>query len=124
PAHDRPPRGAGEYPPARLHLVVKLGESSKTRERAEDCHDRLEFPRIHVLTVSCDVPPAREDEARPRTRMVEHRLDGSRRVLVHAPRCEHNEHSVAACYSAFDDLPVVRRSRYDRDALLEGIELL
>src|SRR3954454_3406142 len=77
-AHDGPPRVAGEHPPARLHLVVEVGEASETRERGEDLHDRLELPRIHVLAVARDVPPAREDEARARRRVVEHRLGRSR----------------------------------------------
>jgi hypothetical protein len=33
-AHDRPPRVAREHPPARLHLVVEVGEADEARERA------------------------------------------------------------------------------------------
>ena len=39
-------------------------------------------------------------------------------------RGKHDENAVATCDGALDDLAVVGRSRYDRDALLEDIELL
>src|SRR6185295_16907510 len=41
-----------------------------------------------------------------------------------AHRGKHDENAVATGDGALDDLAVVGRSRYDRDALLEGIELL
>src|SRR5205823_8798200 len=94
-AHAGPPRVAGEHPPARLYLVVEVGEASETRERAEDLHDRLELPRIDVLPVARDVPPARKHEARARRRVVEHGLGRSRRVSVHASRDQYDEHPVA-----------------------------
>ncbi|MDX6667369.1 MAG: hypothetical protein QOK04_749 [Solirubrobacteraceae bacterium] len=113
-----------EHPPARLYLVVEIGEASETRERAEDLHDRLELPRIHVLPVARDVPPTRKHEARARRRVVEHGLGRSRRVSVHASRDQYDEHPVAPGERAFDDLWVVRGSRNDSDALLECVELL
>src|SRR4029453_298042 len=58
PAHDGPPRVAAKHPPHGLHVVVEVGEASQTRERPEHFHDGLELPRIHVLAVSRDVPPA------------------------------------------------------------------
>src|SRR5438093_105546 len=50
-AYDGPLCVAGEDAPARLHLVVEVGEASEPRERAEDLHERLELPGIHVLAV-------------------------------------------------------------------------
>src|SRR3954471_17849721 len=58
PAHEGPPGVACEYPPARLHLVVEVREASEARERAADLHERFELPRVHVLAVAGDVPPA------------------------------------------------------------------
>src|SRR6185437_9676404 len=122
-AHDGPPRVAREHAPARLHLVVEVGEASEPRERATDLHERLELPRIHVLAVEGDVPPAREHEARPRRRVVEHRLGHARRVAVDPSRDQHDEHPVAPGDRPLDDLGVVRRSPNDSDAPLEPIEL-
>src|SRR6266545_2985802 len=123
-AHDGPPRVAGEHPPARLHLVVEVGEASQTRERAKDLHDRLELPRVHVLAVARDVPPAREHQARARRRMVQHRLGRSRRVPVDASRDQHDEHPVAPGDRSLDGIGVVRRSRHDRDAAGELVQLV
>jgi hypothetical protein len=120
----RSARVAGEHAPARLHLVVEVGEASEAREPAADLHERFELPRVHVLAVARDVPPAREHEVRPRSRVVEHRLDRSRRVLVDPPRDQHDEHPVAPGDRALDDLGVVRRSRNDSDAPLVRVELL
>src|SRR4051812_44179482 len=94
-AHDGPPGVAGEYPSARLHLVVQVGEASETREWAADIHQRFDLPRVHVLAVAGDVPPAREHEARAPRRVVEHRLGRSSRVTVDASRHQHDEHPVA-----------------------------
>src|SRR5213075_96743 len=69
-AHDGPARVAREHTPASLHLVAEVGEASKTRERAADLHDRLEFAGVHILAVARDVPPAREYEAGSRWRVV------------------------------------------------------
>src|SRR5438445_6663591 len=57
-AHDGPLCVAAEHSSARLHLVVEVGEASKTRERAEHVYDRLELPRVNILAVTGDVPPA------------------------------------------------------------------
>ena len=118
-AHDRPPRVAGEHPPARLHLVVQVGEPSESREPAEDVHDHLELPRVHVLAVAGDVPPAREHEARPGRRLVEHRLGRPRRIPVDPTGHQHGEHRVTARDRALDDLAVVCCTRDDADAPLE-----
>jgi hypothetical protein len=123
PAHDSPRRVAGKDAPAGLDLVVEVGEAGEARERAADLHERFELPRVHVLPVARDVPPTREHEARPRGRVVEHRLGRSRRVPVHASRDEHDEHPVAPRDRALDHLTVVCRSRNDGDAPLERIEL-
>src|ERR1700704_3190222 len=45
-------------------------------------------------------------------------------VVVNAHRGKHDEHPVAPGYGALDDLAVIRRSRNDSNAPLEGIELL
>src|SRR3990172_2128142 len=103
-AHDGPARVAGKHPPARFHLVVDVHDASESSERAGDLHERLELPRIHVLAVARDVPPAREHEACPRTRVVEHRLGRSRRVLMDPPPDQHDEHPVAPGYRALADL--------------------
>ena len=123
PAHDRPAGVAGEHPPAGLHLVVEIGEPRKARERPEDVHEGFDLPRVHVPAVAADVPPAREDEARTRRRVVEYRLGRAGRVPVDAARDEDHEHSVAARDRFLDDLGVVRRSRNDSDAPLELVEL-
>ena len=124
PAHDGPARVAFKYPSARLHLVVEVGEANKTRERPSDFYDRSELPRVHVRAVTRDVPSAREHEACAWTRVIEHGLGRSGRVAVDAARDENGEHSVAPLHRALDYLAVVRRSRNDRDAILEPIELL
>ena len=66
PAHDGPPRVACKHPPARLHLVVEVHNASEAREPADDIHEHFDLPRVHVLAIASDVPPAREDQARPR----------------------------------------------------------
>jgi hypothetical protein len=123
PAHDRPPRVAREHAPTRFHLIVEFGEACEACERAEELHDRLELPGVHVLAVAGDVPAARENESCPRRRVVEHRLGRSRRVPLDPPRNEHDEHTFAPCHCALDHLSVVRRSRNDGDAALEPVEL-
>src|SRR5437764_2213592 len=123
PAHDGPPRVAGEHAPARLDLVVEVCKAREARERAEDLDDRPDLPRVDVLAVSRDVPPAREHEARTRRGVVEHRLGRSRRVPVDASRDEHDEHSVAPGNCPLDDLGVVGRAGDERDPTAEFVEL-
>jgi len=69
------------------------------------------------------VPPARKHEARPRKRVVEHRLGRARRVAVDTSRNEHDEHPVAPRDRPLYDLGVIRCSWSDRDAPLERVEL-
>src|ERR1700704_153495 len=45
-------------------------------------------------------------------------------VVVNAHRGKHDKHPVTPGYGALDDLAVIRRSRNDSNAPLEGIELL
>ncbi len=123
PPHHGPPGVAGKHPPARFHLIVDVHEASETRQPADDLQGPFERPRVHVLAVPRDVPSAREHETRSRTRMVEHRLGRSRRVLMDPPGDEHREHPVAPSDRALDDLAVVCRSRNDCDASLERVEL-
>ena len=123
PAHDRPARVAREHTPAGLHLVVEVGEADEARERAEDLHERPELPRVHVLAVERDVPPAGEDEPRSWRRVVEHGLGGAGRVSVDAPGDEHDERRVAPGDSPLDHLRIVGGARNDGDATLEHVEL-
>jgi hypothetical protein len=57
-------------------------------------------------------------------RAVEYRLGRSRCVVLDTPGREHHEHAVAPRDGALNDLAVVGRARYERDASLEDIELL
>src|SRR5512136_1846132 len=68
------------------------------------------------------MPATRKNEARARTRVVEHRLGRSRRVLVNPPRDQHGEHPVTSCHSLLDNLAVVRRAGNDGDTPLERVE--
>src|SRR5438477_5305528 len=123
-AHDRPPRVACKHPSGRFNLVVEVHNASESRDPTDDVHEHFDLPRIDVLAVAGDMPTAREDQARPRIRIVKNRLCRSRCVMVDAHRGEHDEHPVAPGYGALDDLAVIRRSRNDSNAPLEGIELL
>src|SRR3954454_11934732 len=124
PAHNRPPRVACKHPSARLNLVVEVHNASEPREPTNDVHEHFDLPRVDVLAIARDVPPAREDHACPRIRGVENRLSRPRRVVVNAHWGKHDEHPFAPGYGALDDLAVIRRSRNDSNAPLEGIELL
>src|SRR5207248_4054179 len=89
-----------------------------------DLHDRFELPRVDVLAVAGDVPPAREHEASSGTGVVEHCLGCSGCIMVYATWDQHREHAVALRYGSLDDLGVVRRSGNDRHAPLERIKLV
>src|SRR5207248_9646208 len=102
-AHDSPPGIAREHPPAGLHLVIEVCESSQSCQRAKHLHDHLQLARIHILPVASDVPSAREDETGPWRRVVEHRLSGSRCVVVYATWRENHQHPVAPFDGALDD---------------------
>ncbi|MDP9869041.1 MULTISPECIES: hypothetical protein [Streptosporangium] len=56
--------------------------------------------------------------------MVEYRLGGSCRTVVHTLRDEHGENAVTAADSAPDDLAVVGEAGKDRDPPGELIELV
>jgi hypothetical protein len=45
-AHNRPPCVAGEHPPARLDLVVEVGETSEARKWAGDVHEHFDLPQV------------------------------------------------------------------------------
>ena len=107
----------------RLDLVVEVGEAGEPGEAAADVDERLELPRVDVLAVAGDVPPAREHQPRSRLGVVEHRLRRPRRVAVHAARDEHDEHPVAAGDGPLDDVAVVGRAGHDGDPALELGEL-
>src|SRR5947209_14618688 len=72
-AYHGPARVARKNSPARLYLVVEVGEASESRKSPADRHERFELPRVHVLAVEADVPPAREHQPGPGRRVVEHR---------------------------------------------------
>src|SRR5581483_7566364 len=114
-----PPRVAGEYPPARFHLVVELSHAGQPSDRVESFHREFERPRVGVPAISGDVPSAREQQACPGTGAVQHCLRRPRRVMLKSPGNQHGEHAVATRYRPLDDLAVVRRSREDRNAVLE-----
>src|SRR6476619_4705086 len=107
PTHDGPAGVAREHPSARLDLIVEVGEASQPREWPEDSYDRLELPRIAILTIPGDVPTAREHQPCPGLRVVEDRLGRSRRVAMYPPRNEHDEHPVAARDSPLNDPAVI-----------------
>src|SRR4051794_19201472 len=58
-AHDGPPGGAGQHASRRLDLVVEVGEAGRPREPPADVDQGFELPRVDVLAVEGDVPPAR-----------------------------------------------------------------
>jgi hypothetical protein len=102
--------------------------SSSTRRASRASPPRtvtrnLTLPGVDVLAVARDVPPAREHEARTRTRGVENRLGRSGRVLLDPPRGEHDEHPIAPCNGALDHLAVVRLAGNEGNALLERVQL-
>src|SRR3954451_25109845 len=121
--HDGPARVAGEHASRRLDPVVEVGEAGKPGEAPAHIDQGLELPRVDVLAVERDVPPAREHQPRPRLGVVEHRLRGPGRVPVHAARDEHDEDSVAAGDGPLDDAAVVGRARHDGDPPVELGEL-
>src|SRR3954447_21142889 len=121
--HDGPAGVAGEDALSRLHLVVEVDDPGEASETAGDVDECLKPPRIDVLAITSDVPPAREHQPRPRLRVVEDRLGRSRRVTVYPPRDEHDEHPVAARDRPFYDLTVVGCAGHDVDPTLELGEL-
>src|SRR3979490_1980398 len=67
PAHDRPPPVACTPPPGRFNLVVEVHNASEAREPTHDVHEHFDLPRVDVLAVASDVPPAREAQPYPGT---------------------------------------------------------
>src|SRR5882672_3732572 len=61
PAHDGPPRVACKHPPARLNLIVEIHYAREAREPTDYVHEHFDLPRVDVLAVTRDVPPARKD---------------------------------------------------------------
>src|SRR3954463_12498425 len=121
--HDGPARVAGEHASRRLDLVVEVGEAGQPGEAPADIDQRLELPRVDVLAVERDVPPAREHQPRFRLGVVQNRLRGPGRVLLHAARDEDDEDSVAARDGSLDDGAVVGRAGHDGDPAVEPGEL-
>src|SRR4029079_6240635 len=106
-----------------LDLVAEVGEAGEPGEAPADGDERPELPRGHVLARAGDVPPAREDQARPRLGMIENRLRGPGRVPVHAARDEDDEDSVAARDGPAEYVGCVGGAGHARDAGLEPGEL-
>src|SRR3990172_1880477 len=123
PAHDRPPPVPLKHSPTALHLVVDIQNAKEPHEPGQDLYGPLEPARVHILAVARDVPPAREDEARPRRRIVKNSLNRSRGVLVNPPRDQHGEHPVASRDGLLDNLSVVGHPRNEGDAPPERVEL-
>jgi hypothetical protein len=121
--HDGPARVAREYLPARVDLVVEVREADDACETTAEADEKLEPPRIDVVAIETDVPPARGHQPRPRLSVVEHRLRRSRRVMVDAPRHKYHEHAIAPRDRSLYDLAVIRCARHDRDPSLELGEL-
>jgi hypothetical protein len=121
--HDGRARVAREYLPARVDLVVEVREADDACETTAEADEKLEPPRIDVVAIETDVPPAREHQPRPRLSVVEHRLRRSRRVMVDAPRDKYHEHAIAPRDRSLYDLAVIRCARHDRDPSLELGEL-
>jgi hypothetical protein len=57
PSHDGPLRVACKHPLACLHLVVEVRVANESCKRSDDFQEQPELPRVHVLTIACDVPP-------------------------------------------------------------------
>ena len=74
PSHNSPPRVACKHAPTRLHLVIEVHDAGDASKPTDDMHEQFDLPRLHVLAIACDVPPAREHEARPRTHVVKNGL--------------------------------------------------
>src|SRR3982074_3626471 len=70
PAPAAPPRGPCKPPWGPFNLVVEVHNASEAREPTHDVHEHFDLPRVDVLAVASDVPPAREDQACPRIRVV------------------------------------------------------
>src|SRR3954468_18226554 len=70
----RSPRVPSKPPPESLHLVIEVHDAGEASQPADDMHEQFDLPRVHVLAIACNVPPAREHEARPRTCVVENSL--------------------------------------------------
>src|SRR5437762_1016245 len=120
--HDGPPRVAGEHAPTGLNLVVEVHRSKELGDPAENNDLESEPPRVDILTVKRDVPPAGENEASARRGEVEHRLSRLAGVPVDTSRHEHGDHTVAPGYRLLDDLAVVRRPGYDGYGARELVE--
>src|SRR4051812_35691006 len=104
-AYNRPARIAREDPTSGLDLVVKVNHSGKTPNAREDLDLYAETQWIDILAIETDVPAAREQEPRARFGVVENRLRRARGVIrTNAPRCQDDEHSVAASDRAPNDV--------------------
>jgi hypothetical protein len=71
---------AGEHPPASFHLVIDIHDAGEPSEPARELLLSFQGRRVHILAVTRDVPATGKNVARPRLRVVEYGLGGSRRV--------------------------------------------
>src|SRR5207344_170889 len=110
-----------EHAAAGFDLVVEVDRPGELAEPPEHPYLPLEPPRVDILTVTGDVPPAGEHQPRARSREVQHCLSRPRRVPVDTPGNQHGEDPAGSRHRFLDDLAVVSRSRYDGDAPLERI---
>lgn len=122
PANNSPLRAAGEYPIARLYLIVQISDAQKAGNPAKDFHKNPELPWIDILTVSCDVPSTGEDKTSAWVCIVKHGLRRSSCVLLNAPWYENRKHAITSCNSFPDHGAVVRCPRVHRDLLAEIAE--
>src|SRR5205823_6794514 len=123
PTHDSPPGVAGEDAAAGFDLVVQIGKAGEPGKRATELSERLEPPGVHVLAVARNVPSAREHKPSTWRRMVKYGLGRTGGVPMDSARNEHNQHPVARCDCALDDLRIVCCSRNHADPSLKSVEL-
>src|SRR5690349_4128084 len=112
-----------EDPTARLDLVVEVDETDEAGQASHHADQCLDLPGVDVSAVTGDVLAAREHQAGPGTSMVEHRLRGSRGVVVDPPRHQHGEDGIAAGDRPLDHSAIIRCTRNDGDTAREAFQL-
>lgn len=121
--HDRSAPVTGKDPAASFYLVIYICETQRLRHPGSHLHKGSEFPRVHILPVFADVPPAREDETRIRLCEVQDGLGRSRRVPMHSPGNQYRKHTVTPFHGLANHLPVVCSSREKRYTIFEPLHL-